>query len=170
MAKQGAKQQVAANNRRLAILTWIVYLPAAVYAVVRFGLQWHTTSKTLIAMALFAAAVSRTLLGSLRRMAVPIYDETGTIADAGTNLSQGGMVGYYHDVLYITALTFVVSLLSDKGWLLYLCVPALVLVFLFQLMGSGPKLPGAGRPDTEAERKRQARAEKRAQHRARKRI
>lgn len=90
-------------------------------------------------------------------MAKPTYDGNGELIDGGFNMNEGGLCGYIHDILYITAFVQLTSIMSDKFWFVYLVIPVFAFYKLWQLVlypfffQSSPE----GMEDEKAKRKRE---------------
>ena len=169
MAKGGAKLQVASNSKRLNVLRWLTYVPPGLYVVFGLFAAREVPRNLVLFLAFIIANVSHHIYRYLFRIAQPVYDEQGNLLDAGANLSQGGrsIIALGHDVLYISALTFIVACFTTKGFYLYLFAPAIGLFILYQMFGNVFRLFGGNNAgESQQDPKKKERAEKRAQKRA----
>ncbi|CAL5376488.1 unnamed protein product [Camellia sinensis] len=60
----------------------------------------------------------------LAMMAKPTYSESGELEDGGFDLTTDGVCGYLHDVIYITGIVQLTTIISEKFWYIYLLIPA----------------------------------------------
>lgn len=100
----------------------------------------------------------------------PRYAPNGDLARAGDDLSQPGVMEYLWDVVYVTwGCLVVVSIFGEKGWWLWVTIPAYAVYAaagmankMRQGFGGGSGLPDEG-IEMEGLSKRQSKLEKRGQ-------
>lgn len=89
--------------------------------------------------------------------AAPHYSSTGELLFSGADLKTGGVLSYYHDVLYVTLFSQSLGSFFNYGWLFMISIPvyaiyALVVNVLIPAWSSNDV---ASPPESEADRKRQ---------------
>lgn len=96
----------------------------------------------------------------------PRYDASGALAFSGGDVSDGGVLSYLHDLLFLTLGAQTLSTLSDRFWYLLLLAPGYALYKLFQLVliprWTTPKEPQTAAEETERDRKRREKKERQA--------
>lgn len=108
-------------------------------------------------------------LGSYRGISAalaPRYDASGALSFSGGDLSDGGVLSYLHDLLYLTLASQTLSTLSDRFWYLLLLVPGYAAYKLFELVllprWTAPKVTEEPVSETERDRKRREKKERQA--------
>ncbi|KAL6984949.1 hypothetical protein U1Q18_018329 [Sarracenia purpurea var. burkii] len=162
MANQGAKKRKEENSRHMKNLLRLIIVCNVIYLVVRAGI-FHSTFKWKqgvgLMLNLFAYIIPYKQLAS---MAKPSYGDDGELLDGGFDMSTGGVCGYLHDVIYITAFVQLTSIISEKFWYIYLVIPAFAAYKLLGFVkGFLPNGSEEGEED-EKTRKRREKMEKRA--------
>ncbi|KAJ1942100.1 hypothetical protein FBU59_003300, partial [Linderina macrospora] len=102
---------------------------------------------------------------NLYKVSQPRYDAGGNLMDAGTDLSQPGLVSYMFDFIYISWATHVLSLVTKWAWGLYMVIPAYAAVVFGPyvrdfLMPQGTGEAASKEDETEQERKRREKKER----------
>ncbi|PSS21058.1 Transmembrane protein [Actinidia chinensis var. chinensis] len=162
MANQGAKKRKEENSRHMKNLLRLIIACNVIYLVVRAGIfrstfNWRHWLGFM--MTCFAYIVPYLQLAS---MAKPAYADDGELLDGGFDMSTGGICGYLHDVIYITAFVQVTSIISEKFWYIYLVIPGFAAYKLFDVFkGFLPNGSQEGEED-EKTRKKREKMEKRA--------
>eukprot|EP00899_Mesostigma_viride_P019991 jgi/Mesvir1/27994/Mv20192-RA.1 len=167
MANQSAKKRIAENKKHLQKLAVFIIAANAVYFVLRllvFGAStswWHW-----VALAVCGAAYHFCYSG-IRYMAEPAYDEQGALIDGGSDLNMGGLLEYYHDIIYILGGVQIASVVSDKFWLLALVIPAfagykLWTMVLYPYVFARRQGDDAGGGESPRSRRRREKAERKA--------
>lgn len=172
MAGAGAKKRAEQNKQRLQTLKLVVLAASVFYAVVRLWLFRSTVTWWHWAGVLLTVAVHAVCYTFISHAGTPVYDQAGELVDGGADLDKG-MVSYYHDILYVTALVQVVAAFTSWGWYLYLSVPAYAAYLLYTKIIQpymSTKRSTAEDVMDEATRKRLERAEKRSERRRNKRF
>ena len=106
-----------------------------------------------------------TLLTSfLPHCTAPHYSAAGELIYAGADLKTGGVLSYYHDVIYLCIFSQAAGAWTNWAWLALALVPAyaawaLVIKVLLPSWGSKDDGPV---PETELERKRREKKERQA--------
>mmetsp|Transcript_12543 Transcript_12543/g.27052 ORF Transcript_12543/g.27052 Transcript_12543/m.27052 type:complete len:173 (+) Transcript_12543:104-622(+) len=170
MAGAGAKKRLEENRKRIQILRIILAAGVITYVAIRlivFGkhvVWWHYAGLVLTALVEYVS------FSGISAFAEPVYNDKGELIDGGSDLSMGGMCGYYHDLIYISVFVQISASFSNWFWLVYLLVPGYGLYKLFQKIIYPYFLaPKESEPVIdEATRKKFEKAEKRAQRRAQK--
>ena len=92
----------------------------------------------------------------LASMAKPAYADDGELLDGGFDMSTGGICGYLHDVIYITAFVQLTSIISEKFWYIYLVIPGFAAYKLFDVFkGFLPNGSQEGEEDEKTRKKRE---------------
>lgn len=100
---------------------------------------------------------SRAYLSSLFQFAAaPHYSESGDLINSGADLKTGGMLSYFHDVLYVALFCQILGGYTNYAWLAFLSVPAYafyqIIVQILLPWWNAPEVSGP--PESEADRKR----------------
>lgn len=172
MANQGAKKRLEANKKRIQLLQYALLGSFGIFALLRFVL-FRSSTTTLHYVGFSLAAFSCYFCyATLSHMAKPLFDHTGELVDGGSDLSLGGLTGYYHDWIYISCFVLATASLSNYMWWTYIVVP---LYGLYQLVVKviAPGLVSGGQRGSQldpsqldpATRKKLAKAEARAERR-----
>jgi hypothetical protein len=143
MAGQSAKKQ-AANNIKVLQQTHI--LTAAVYIITlfsRFYLHRPANNKAfyLTSVPLFIS------VAVLEKTGRPVIDAaTKKIINEGQDLVQPGLVEYLFDIVYLTLVLNVLSILFGSNWVwwIYLAVPVFAGYKAYGLLQAGRALLGGG--------------------------
>ncbi|GAQ87967.1 hypothetical protein KFL_003900070 [Klebsormidium nitens] len=127
MANQGAKKRKEENERRIRLLQQLIGGANVAFILVRLVAFYSSTSwKIWLAFALSSFAYYY-CYQAIAYAAAPTFDERGELMDGGSDLSIGGLLGYYHDIIYVLAFVQIGSILSDKFWYFMLVIPAFAL-------------------------------------------
>lgn len=96
--------------------------------------------------------------------AAPAYNAAGELVYAGQDLHTGGVLSYFHDVVYVSIFVQLGGAFSDWFWLAFLAVPAYALYALLVHVAlpywNQPRLEDL--PEGEAERRRREKRERQA--------
>ncbi|KAJ2744388.1 hypothetical protein H4S06_005452, partial [Coemansia sp. BCRC 34490] len=170
-ANQSAKRIVQENAARISVLQKVYIGVNLVYVVVRFLLQYSSLGwkEFLVYAATFG--LETFIYVNLYQVSRPRYDPGGILVDAGTDLSQPGLVSYMFDYLYVSWFVHLLSLATRWAWLLYLAIPIYLAVtfgpYLRQFIPSLSGQQGGGGGDeaqlSEKERKKREKKERKKQ-------
>ncbi|CAI5518055.1 unnamed protein product [Closterium sp. Naga37s-1] len=134
MANKGAKKRKEENEKHMNRLQKLIVTVNAIYILVRLSLFFASfTWRHWIGLVITTFAY-KTCFDQIASLAEATYDETGQLIDGGSDLNMGGLCGYLHDIIYITAFVQIASILSDWFWLIYLIIPAFALWKLWELV------------------------------------
>lgn len=134
MANQGAKKRKEENERHMKMLLRIILGSNAFFILIRLCFQFSSFGwRMWVALALTSTAY-KLCYDQIRGMALPSYDENGELIDGGYDLSMGGLNGYLHDIIYLTAIIQLLSPLTNWAWVLYLLIPGFGLYKLWELV------------------------------------
>jgi hypothetical protein len=109
MAGAAAKKRHEENRKRLSLLRTLLLvgigcqLTALAWAIKGQGGAGDRLPGWQIARAIGTACVGLACYSTISSIAAPIYGADGDLLDGGGDLNRGGINGYAHDVLYITA-------------------------------------------------------------------
>ncbi len=101
MAGQAAKKRLEENRRRLNLLRVLVAVGFVSQAVQLFRAGRPGLAR-LAGTALTTGATAM-CFATIAKIAAPVYDARGELLDGGGDLNRGGINGYAHDILYVTA-------------------------------------------------------------------
>ncbi|XP_077301893.1 transmembrane protein 208 isoform X2 [Arctopsyche grandis] len=134
----------------------------SVYAFVIFiiGAEHTTTSVFLLCTAISIYLVCFNLLNYAAKA---VYSEDGKILDSGTDLNmEGGIAEHVKDMIILTAITQLLSIISTYFWLLLFLAPFQAFFILWRNVLS-PWFFQQDTKQTEADDKKQKRADKNRQ-------
>jgi len=134
MANNAAKKRKFENEAILLRLWKILLIVNAIYILVRMVFFWSSFGTWHWIGFVGTTAVYWFCYSSLSSMAKPTFDEQGKLLDGGGNLSGGGLVEYYFDVIYVSAFVQLSSILTDWMWLSYLVIPIYAVYALWGLV------------------------------------
>ncbi|XP_063683928.1 transmembrane protein 208-like [Bolinopsis microptera] len=115
---KGAKDIVIGNAATLNFYRKMITVTVILYAVVRwsFGFTWTQIILSLI------SGVSLSML----------YGSMNSAAKGGTDLNMdGGVTDYFKDIIIVTCVVMILSLISDYFWYGWLIIPGFALVKLW---------------------------------------
>ncbi|KFM23189.1 Transmembrane protein 208-like protein [Auxenochlorella protothecoides] len=124
MAKAGDKKRLEQNADHIRKLKIIVIVANVAWLVVRFLLRRSTVTWTSYAALGLTSLVYAICYPGIATALAPHYSPSGELVYAGADLAQGGVLSYYHDLLYITAFVQLGSMISKWAWLAFIAVPA----------------------------------------------
>lgn len=159
MANQGAKKRKEENEKHLKMLQKVIGGANVIFILFRLMFRFSSSSWRHWSSLVFTSAIYSTLYDQIRRMAIPSYDESGDLLDGGYDLSMGGLCGYLHDIIYVTAFVQSTSIISDYFWWLYLSIPGFALYKLWVLI-LYPYFFKAAPPEQEEDEKTRRKREK----------
>ncbi|KAI8326113.1 DUF788-domain-containing protein [Martensiomyces pterosporus] len=166
MANQSAKRIVQENAARMATMDKVYLAVNGLYLFVRFVLQYQSTNWTESIMYFLSLALESFIYLNLYKTSRPRYDPGGVLLDAGTDLSQPGLISYMFDFIYISWAVHLLSLVTKWAWVLYVVIPVYMLYafgpYIRQFLASqGEAEPSA--EEKEKERKRREKKERKQQ-------
>ncbi|KAJ2000352.1 hypothetical protein GGI04_004189, partial [Coemansia thaxteri] len=94
----------------MALIDKAYLLVNGVYVFVRFVLQFRSVNWTESIMYLISVVIESFLYINLYKVSRPRYDPGGILVDAGTDLSQPGLVSYMFDFIYVSWIVHLLSL------------------------------------------------------------
>ncbi|KAJ2658839.1 ndufa8, NADH-ubiquinone oxidoreductase complex I 19kd subunit [Coemansia sp. RSA 1200] len=170
-ANQSAKRIVQENAARISVLQKVYIGVNLVYIVVRFLLQYTSLGWKEFLMYAATFGLETFIYVNLYQVSRPRYDPGGILVDAGTDLSQPGLVSYMFDYLYVSWFVHLLSLVTRWAWLLYLAIPIYLVVtfgpYLRQFIPSLAGQQGGGGGDeaqlSEKEKKKREKKERKKQ-------
>lgn len=122
MANSAAKKLAKANAARLQSLRLLILATNGIFGAVRAGLFMKSFRFYHgVIWAVFIAIYGVTY-GLLSSAAKPTYRD-GKLVDGGEDISKNGFMEYVHDLMYVTAFTQVLCVLSDYALLIMLVIP-----------------------------------------------
>ncbi len=103
MAGQAAKKRLEENRKRLRLLGTflIVGLACQLISLALRSRKGAVTTSSIVGL-VFTTGVGYLCYQTISSIAKPVYHE-GELIDGGGDLNRGGINGYAHDILYITA-------------------------------------------------------------------
>lgn len=163
MANSAAKKLAVANTNALKTLHL-----ASLAVNLTFLLSYSVLHRPLsLKPYLFFSLPAFFLQYQLERAARPKYDSKHQLIRAGDDLSLPGMTEWFHDVIYVTWVCDILTILtaSNKCWFLYLSIPSYATFKIYTKFFAGGRSSPAGSTPTETKSKRQEKLEKRGAQR-----
>ncbi|KAK9843173.1 hypothetical protein WJX74_008016 [Apatococcus lobatus] len=166
MANQGAKRKLEQNKRRLRTLLQLIAVANVVYIVFRLFVFSSTRQTRHSVFLVVTSLMYFFCYRGLQLAADPAYDAQGELTDGGDDLTMGGTCEYLHDGIYLAAFCQLATpFLSDWLWLVFLAVPGygiyLAWTSILQPYFASPKSKDI--PETEEEKKRREKLERKQQ-------
>ncbi|PRW60298.1 transmembrane 208-like [Chlorella sorokiniana] len=162
MAKGGDKKRVEQNSAHLRKLQLLIAGANVAFVLIRLIWRGATAGKALYAGLLLTTVLYAVCYRSIASALAPVYGAGGELIFSGQDLSIGGALEYFHDVLYICIFVQVLGCYTDKAWWTFLLIPAFagyqLMVHVVLPWWNTPKLDDA--PETDAERKRREKRER----------
>eukprot|EP00887_Chlorella_sp_A99_P003081 scaffold9.g3081.t1 len=162
MAKSSDKRRIDENAAHLRKLGGAILIANAAYVVGRLLLKRGSATWLHWGGFAFTTVVYAFCWFSIRAALAPAYSATGELVYAGQDLKTGGVLSYFHDVVYVSIFVQLGGALSDWFWLAWLAVPVYALYALLVHVAlpywNTPRLPDL--PETEAERRRREKRER----------
>lgn len=94
----------------------------------------------------------------------PHYSPSGELIYSGADLKTGGVIEYYHDVMYVAAFVQLLGCYTDKAWYVFGVIPLYALFALVTKVllpsWTAPEVPDI--PENELDRKRREKKERQA--------
>ncbi|XP_033626226.1 transmembrane protein 208-like [Asterias rubens] len=162
VATKGQKQIAEENKQTLIYYRNIMFGASAAYVVVR--LLWWLESFTWLhwLLLIFASSVYFGCYQFMAFMAKAKYSSTGSVVDGGVDLNmENGMAEHVKDILLVTAVIQVLSIMTDYFWLLWLVIPGRA----FYLLWTTILAPWFFAPAAEVDDKKQKKMERKMQRR-----
>jgi len=162
MAKAGDKKRLEENKAHLQRLKIVIGIANAVFIIARFVLNRRgTTGYHYMALAL-TTVLYAFCYSAVAAALAPHYSSSGELIYSGADLRTGGVMEYYHDIVYIAVFAQVAGAFFNKAWLVFLAIPAYCLYALWtNFLGpymNAPSPPDV--PESEADRKRREKWER----------
>ncbi|XP_033972825.1 transmembrane protein 208 [Trematomus bernacchii] len=159
---KGKKQIYEENEATLKFYTRVILGANAIYAAVNLLVFYSSSSFSTWLMLGFALSVYMGSYRSMTSMAKAAFAEDGALLDGGIDLNmEQGMAEHLKDVILLTAIVQVLSMLSSYFWYLWMLAPFRALHLLWTnflgpwFMADGPSAP------EEVNEKKQRRQERR---------
>lgn len=166
MAKAGDKKRIQDNKRHLDNLASYIAYSNVLYVIVRLARRRATA--TLLHYVVGLGVTNLVYLATytlIKKALAPHYSPTGEIIYSGADLKTGGIVSYYHDVLYLTLFSQTAGSFTDKAWWVHALIPG----YAVGKIVSGVIIPWFTAPkaqadeqETEIDRKRREKKERQA--------
>lgn len=129
---KGKKQIYEENLGTLQFYTRVILGANAIYAVVNLLIFYASSTFWTWLLLGFALSVYVGSYRSMSSMAKPVFGEDGTLVDGGIDLNmEQGMAEHLKDVILLTAIVQVLSIISSYFWYLWLLAPARALHLLW---------------------------------------
>lgn len=121
---KGQKQIVEENKKTLAFYQNIILTVNIIYFGVEFIFFWDSFTALEIIMSCLAGLVYFGSFRFMKKMATPTWGEESTLLDGGIDLNlESGMAEHCKDIILMTVIVELLSLISNYFWLLWLLVP-----------------------------------------------
>ncbi|KAL0074590.1 hypothetical protein J3Q64DRAFT_1841959 [Phycomyces blakesleeanus] len=163
-ANASSKKIAAANKRTISNLRKGFIAVNVTYFLWRIVYHWQTFTTVQMVLYVLSLGVSLFFYSVLEGSAESRYDASGALVASGDDLNAEGLTAYMFDIIYITWATHLLTaFISNKGWYLYLVIPAYAAYKIFPMAMSyfGSKEPQTEKAETDGKSKRQAKMEKR---------
>lgn len=167
MAKAGDKRRLEEQNKKLRSLRVAIIIAVVIHAGLSLGLLRRSASKGQWFGFILTTAVELVCYNLLAAMAAPKYGSAGELVSGGADFSDGAEA--YFDAIYLSIIAQVGSVISRWFWLVLLAAPAYLCWQLWQNL-LRPYLAARSLPaheESEAQRLKREKAERRQQRRAR---
>ncbi|XP_035228772.1 transmembrane protein 208-like, partial [Stegodyphus dumicola] len=118
---KGQKQIVEENKGTLRFYTIMAVTAELLYIVVMISVFWEAYTILYVFLTLLTVALYGGSLQFMSYMARASYSETGQLLDGGIDLNmESGIAEHLKDLIILTAVTQVLSLVSNYFWILWL--------------------------------------------------
>ncbi|KDD73758.1 hypothetical protein H632_c1861p0 [Helicosporidium sp. ATCC 50920] len=117
MARGGDKRRLEANKEHIRKLQIAALASNALFLFVRIYLRWASTSRLLLTGVAVIGLLYAVCYGSIANALAPAYNASGELIFAGQDPSMGGVMAYYHDILYIVMFIQILGSFTDWAWL-----------------------------------------------------
>lgn len=166
MAKAGDKRRLEEQQNKLRNLRTAIIIAVVLHAGLSLGMFRRSASKGQWLGFLLTIAVQLGCYNLLTTMAAPKYGSTGELVSGGADFSHGAEI--YFDAIYLSIIAQVGTIISKWFWLVYLAAPAYMCWQLWQTL-LRPYLAAQpqAQEESEGQRLKREKAEKRQQRRAR---
>ncbi|KAJ1976876.1 hypothetical protein H4R34_003810 [Dimargaris verticillata] len=122
-AKNADKKLAAQNSKTLQWLTRAFFGVNSVYVFVQFVLGYGSVAWSTTIAYTVTFAISLVIYWQLMSMGQTRHNSQGELVSGGEDLSMEGLTSYMFDILYITWLVHLGSLVSSYFWYLYWLIP-----------------------------------------------
>ncbi|ODQ68349.1 DUF788-domain-containing protein [Nadsonia fulvescens var. elongata DSM 6958] len=166
MARQSEKKRAAANSATLQTLLIGSGVINTLYILQYYLFGRPSSIKPFLILSIPALIIQY----QFHRIAKPTYDDRGALISAGEDLSQGGINEWLLDIIYMTWICDVLTIIIGRNWVwfLYLAIPGYALFKIYNTFLKGrisrdntvPEVPESIEP---VKSKRQAKLEKRSE-------
>nr|XP_020461331.1 transmembrane protein 208 [Monopterus albus] len=158
---KGKKQIMEENKATLKFYIRIILGANAIYAAVNLVVFYSSSTFWTWMMPVFALAVYFGSYRFMSSMAKPVYAEDESLLDGGTDLNmEQGMAEHLKDIILLTAIAQVLTIITSYFWYLLLLAPARA-VHLLWVTFLGPwfltESPSASEEVNEKKQRRQER-------------
>ncbi|XP_062260795.1 transmembrane protein 208 [Platichthys flesus] len=163
---KGKKQIYEENEATLKFYTRVILGANAIHITVNLLVFYSSSTFWTWLLLMFALAVYVGCYRSMTMMAKPAFAEDGSLLDGGIDLNmEQGMAEHLKDVVLLTAIVQVLSIISSYFWYLWLLAPARAMHLLWvNFLGPWFMADNPAAPE-EVNEKKQRRQERRQQKR-----
>ncbi|GAB4822375.1 hypothetical protein N2152v2_009421 [Parachlorella kessleri] len=120
MAKSGDKKRLEENKAHTRNLLILICVANAVFLIARLYLRKETTSWLHYAGLALTSVIYAFCYGSITYALAPHFNSAGDLVYAGADLKTGGVLSYYHDLLYIASFVQLAGAFTNWAWLAFL--------------------------------------------------
>lgn len=129
---KGKRQIYEENEATLKFYIRIILGANAIYTTINLLIFYSSATISTWLLLMFALAVYVGSYRSMSAMAKPVFAEDGSLLDGGIDLNmEQGMAEHLKDVILLTAIVQVLSIISSYFWYLWLLAPARALHLLW---------------------------------------
>ncbi|XP_064641123.1 transmembrane protein 208-like [Lineus longissimus] len=123
-ATKGQKQIVEENKSTLRFYSYIIAVVCLFYSIVTYYFFWEKFTASYWVMPVISFLIYLACYKFMSYMSRPVYGETGHLIDGGTDLNmEAGMAEHVKDLILLTSIVQVLSLISNYFWILLLLAP-----------------------------------------------
>ncbi|KAK6174214.1 hypothetical protein SNE40_017533 [Patella caerulea] len=162
---KGQKQIVEDNKSTLKFYFYITTGVTSVYYLIYLILFWENFTAKPITLSCLAVLTYFGCYRFMSSMAKAVYNAQGSLVDGGVDLNmEAGLAEHTKDLILLTAIVQILSLLSNYFWLLWLLAPCRALYMLWvNILGPWFFAPGSEENISEKKQRKMDRKVRRVQ-------
>ncbi|PVV01106.1 hypothetical protein BB560_004488, partial [Smittium megazygosporum] len=127
MANASAKKTIVSNSAKIKRMDKMYLAVNCLYVLFRFIIFYSSLSWKIAVCYFITLAIESYIYVQIYRISQPKFDNDGKLISSGVDLSQPGLISYMFDVIYITWMVHLLSLITVYAWFLYLSIPIYIL-------------------------------------------
>ena len=126
MANSSAKKLYKSNQQRLKALAAAIVVTNLLFAIIRGGFFYTYFDRFYIIITCFLAFIYSLSFYVIWVSARPTFSDSGALIDAGNDITQGGVLEYVHDLIYISLFVQLGLIFTKWASLIFLTIPLYV--------------------------------------------